>query len=61
MRGSLRCYEPDEGDDGVDWLGAEGVEALLPSCVLDWVFAAGCRPRKPKALPFGWPRLRRVR
>jgi hypothetical protein len=40
------CYEPDEGLDGVDWLGVD-CEAVLPDCVLDVLFCAGCSPRKP--------------
>jgi hypothetical protein len=60
LRGSWWCYEVD-GADGADWLGVEGADGLLPDVVLDWLLRAGCRPRKPMALPLGWPRLRRVR
>jgi hypothetical protein len=45
-------YEPDDGADGVDWLGADGVEAVLPPSVFSDL-VAGCRLRKPMALPFG--------
>ena len=50
-----------EGALGADWLGVDGAEAPLADAVFDWLFVAGCRPRKPMALPFGCPRLRRVR
>jgi len=44
-------YEPDDGADGVDWLGADGAEELL--AVFESDLVAGCRLRKPMALPFG--------
>jgi hypothetical protein len=55
-----RRYEPDDGVDAVDWLGADGVEAVLPPSVLDVLLVAGFRPWNPQALPFGCPRRRRV-
>jgi hypothetical protein len=55
------CYEPEEGLDGVDWLGVDCEAVLPPDCVLDELFCAGRRLLKPYALPFGWPRRRRVR
>jgi len=62
VAGLLRCccYEPDEGVDGVDVLGVD-VEAVLAASVLESLFVAGRRPLNPYALPFGWPRRRRVR
>jgi hypothetical protein len=38
------CYDADDGVEAVDWLGADGVEAVLASFVLELVFAAGLRP-----------------
>ena len=42
-------------------LGADCEAVLPPDCVFDELFVAGRRPWKPYALPFGWPRRRRVR
>jgi hypothetical protein len=63
LRGSwstFACrYELDV--DGVDWLGADGADSPLADAVLDVLLLAAFRPWKPKDLPFGWPRRRRVR
>jgi hypothetical protein len=39
--------------EGVDSLGADGADSPLPEAVLDELLAAGLRPWKPQALPFG--------